>query len=37
MKQQVSDGRGGSTNCQASGAATNDGHPEHTFAWDTTR
>jgi N-acetylmuramoyl-L-alanine amidase len=36
MKRQVSDGRGDSTSCQASGAATNDGYPEHTVAWDTT-
>lgn len=34
--RQVPTGRGGTKDCQASGTATNDGYPEHTFAWDTT-
>ncbi len=34
--RQVPNGRGGTKDCQASGTATDDGYPEHTFAWDTT-
>ncbi|BBY99519.1 N-acetylmuramoyl-L-alanine amidase [Mycolicibacterium fallax] len=33
---QVTTGRGGTKDCQASGTATDDGYPEHTFTWDTT-
>jgi N-acetylmuramoyl-L-alanine amidase len=33
---QVSDGRGGTKDCQTTGAATNDGYPEHTFNWEVT-
>lgn len=33
---QVPTGRGGTKDCQASGTATDDGYPEHTFTWDTT-
>ena len=36
ISRQVPTGRGGTKDCQASGSATNDGYPEHTFAWDTT-
>ncbi|GAA1820529.1 N-acetylmuramoyl-L-alanine amidase [Nesterenkonia flava] len=31
---QVPDGRGGFKDCQAVGAATNAGYPEHAFNWD---
>ena len=34
--RQVPTGRGGTKDCQASGSATNDGYPEHSFNWDTT-
>ncbi|WP_113963354.1 Rv3717 family N-acetylmuramoyl-L-alanine amidase [Mycobacterium shimoidei] len=34
--RQVPTGRGGTKDCQASGTSTDDGYPEHTFAWDTT-
>ncbi|MEB3070560.1 Rv3717 family N-acetylmuramoyl-L-alanine amidase [[Mycobacterium] vasticus] len=34
--RQVTNGRGGTKNCQTSGTATNSGYPEHSFAWDTT-
>lgn len=34
INQQVPNGRGGTKACQASGAATNDGYPEHAFTWD---
>lgn len=34
--RQVPTGRGGTKDCQASGSATNDGYPEHSFTWDTT-
>jgi N-acetylmuramoyl-L-alanine amidase len=27
-------GRGGTKECQTTGAATNDGYPEHSFNWD---
>ncbi len=30
---QVDNGRGGTKQCNTSGAATNDGYPEHTFNW----
>jgi N-acetylmuramoyl-L-alanine amidase len=33
--RQVPTGRGGTKDCQASGTATDDGFPEHTFNWDT--
>ncbi|OBB66280.1 MULTISPECIES: Rv3717 family N-acetylmuramoyl-L-alanine amidase [unclassified Mycobacterium] len=33
INQQVPNGRGGTKACQASGAATNDGYPEHAFTW----
>jgi N-acetylmuramoyl-L-alanine amidase len=36
ISRQVPTGRGGTKDCQASGSATNDGYPEHTFNWDTT-
>ena len=32
--RQVPDGRGGTKDCQASGTATNDGYPEHSFTWE---
>ena len=36
MTRQVSNGRGGTKDCQASGTSADSGYPEHTFAWDTT-
>jgi N-acetylmuramoyl-L-alanine amidase len=33
LSQQVPNGRGGMKDCNTSGAATNDGYPEHTFNW----
>lgn len=33
IDQQVPNGRGGTKACQTSGAATNDGYPEHAFTW----
>ncbi|MDY6871371.1 MAG: Rv3717 family N-acetylmuramoyl-L-alanine amidase [Actinomycetota bacterium] len=36
IARQVPTGRGGTKDCQASGTSTEDGYPEHTFAWDTT-
>lgn len=36
IARQVSNGRGGTKDCQASGTATEAGYPEHTFTWDTT-
>lgn len=33
INQQVPNGRGGTKPCQTSGAATNDGYPEHAFNW----
>lgn len=36
ISRQVPTGRGGTKDCQASGTSTDDGFPEHTFAWDTT-
>ena len=35
ISRQVPTGRGGTKDCQASGTATDDGFPEHTFNWDT--
>lgn len=35
MTRQVPTGRGGTKDCQASGTASDDGFPEHTFTWDT--
>src|SRR4029078_130740 len=35
ISRQVPTGRGGTKDCQASGTATDDGYPEHTFTWDT--
>jgi N-acetylmuramoyl-L-alanine amidase len=34
ITRQVTDGRGGTKDCQTSGNNTNDGYPEHTFTWD---
>ena len=34
MTQQVPNGRGGTKDCNTSGAATDDGYPEHAFNWD---
>jgi N-acetylmuramoyl-L-alanine amidase len=31
---QVPDGRGGTKECQTTGASTADGYPEHAFNWD---
>ena len=31
--RQVPNGRGGTKQCNTSGAATNDGYPEHAFTW----
>jgi N-acetylmuramoyl-L-alanine amidase len=36
ISRQVPTGRGGTKDCQAGGTSTDDGFPEHTFAWDTT-
>jgi N-acetylmuramoyl-L-alanine amidase len=36
ITRQVPTGRGGTKDCQASGTTTDDGYPEHTFAWETT-
>ncbi|MDA3658843.1 Rv3717 family N-acetylmuramoyl-L-alanine amidase [Mycobacterium xenopi] len=36
INRQVSNGRGGTKDCQASGTSTNSGYQEHTFTWDTT-
>ncbi|WP_260745455.1 Rv3717 family N-acetylmuramoyl-L-alanine amidase [Mycobacterium sp. SMC-2] len=33
ISQQVRNGRGGTKACQASGAATDGGYPEHAFTW----
>jgi N-acetylmuramoyl-L-alanine amidase len=35
ISRQVPTGRGGTKDCQASGTATDDGYPEHSFTWDT--
>lgn len=34
ITRQVPNGRGGTKECQTSGAATDDGYPEHAFTWD---
>lgn len=34
ISRQVPNGRGGTKQCNATGAATNDGYPEHAFNWD---
>jgi N-acetylmuramoyl-L-alanine amidase len=34
--RRVPDGRGATKDCEVADAATSDGYPEHTFAWDTT-
>jgi N-acetylmuramoyl-L-alanine amidase len=34
INRQVSDGRGGTKECQTSGTTTNDGYPEHSFTWE---
>ena len=34
MTRQVPNGRGGTKECNTTGAATNDGYPEHAFNWD---
>jgi N-acetylmuramoyl-L-alanine amidase len=34
MTRQVPNGRGGTKQCNTSGAATNDGYPEHALNWD---
>ncbi len=36
ISRQVPTGRGGTKDCQASGTSTDDGYPEHSFAWETT-
>ncbi|WP_231645347.1 Rv3717 family N-acetylmuramoyl-L-alanine amidase [Mycolicibacterium mengxianglii] len=36
ISRQVATGRGGTKDCQASGTSTDDGYPEHSFAWETT-
>jgi N-acetylmuramoyl-L-alanine amidase len=35
ISRQVSNGRGGTKDCQETGTATDAGYPEHTFNWDT--
>ncbi len=35
INRQVSNGRGGTKECQTSGTATDGGYPEHSFNWDT--
>lgn len=34
ISRQVPNGRGGTKDCNTTGAATNDGYPEHAFNWD---
>jgi N-acetylmuramoyl-L-alanine amidase len=34
LSQQVPNGRGGTKQCNTSGASTNGGYPEHAFTWD---
>jgi N-acetylmuramoyl-L-alanine amidase len=34
IARQVPNGRGGMKPCEAAGAATNSGYPEHSFNWD---
>jgi len=36
ISRQVSNGRGGTKNCQTSGTNSESGYAEHTFNWDTT-
>lgn len=36
IARQVSNGRGGTKDCQASGTSSESGYPEHSFTWDTT-
>lgn len=36
ISRQVPNGRGGTKDCQASGTSTDDGYPEHSFAWEVT-
>jgi N-acetylmuramoyl-L-alanine amidase len=35
IDRQVTNGRGGTKECQTTGTTTDDGYPEHTFNWDT--
>jgi N-acetylmuramoyl-L-alanine amidase len=35
INHQVTNGRGGTKECQTTGTTTDDGYPEHTFNWDT--
>jgi len=34
INRQVTNGRGGTKECQTTGTTTDDGYPEHTFNWD---
>ncbi len=34
LTRQVSNGRGGTKDCQTTGTSTGDGFPEHAFTWD---
>lgn len=34
ISRQVTNGRGGTKECQTTGTTTDDGYPEHTFNWD---
>ena len=34
ITRQVTNGRGGTKDCQTTGTATSDGFPEHSFTWD---
>src|SRR5262249_43664088 len=34
INRQVPNGRGGTKACEMTGAATDDGYPEHSFNWD---
>ena len=34
ITRQVTNGRGGTKDCQTTGTATSDGFPEHAFSWD---
>jgi N-acetylmuramoyl-L-alanine amidase len=36
ITRQVTNGRGGTKDCQTTGTATGSGYPEHSFNWDTT-
>jgi N-acetylmuramoyl-L-alanine amidase len=33
ISRQVPNGRGGTKDCETTGASTDDGYPEHTFTW----